>query len=101
MRIMCYHRSCYSNTGHCFGFKEMLLDAGFPIDTIIKSHLSNIAVILGIQVYVYKSFLIQLKTADKNISFSEERCLFSIISEFDDYLYFNFYLYFCDFGSFF
>ena len=67
--IIYYDGFCYSNTGHYFGLKEILLNAGFPIDTIVKSHLSNIAVILGIHEYVYKSFLIQLKTADKTISF--------------------------------
>ena len=79
MRIIYYNGFRYSNNGHYFGLKEILLNAGFPIDTIVKSHLSNIAVILGIREYAYKSFLIQLKTADKTISFSEERCLFSVI----------------------
>jgi hypothetical protein len=79
MRIIYYHGFCYSNTGHCFGLKEILLNAGFPIDTIVRSHLSNIAVILGIYEYVYKSFLIKLTTADKTICFSEERHLVSVI----------------------
>ena len=43
-----YQGLCYLNTGHWFSLKEMLLDPGFPIDTILKSHLSKIGVIFGI-----------------------------------------------------
>ena len=58
MRIIYYHGFCYSNTGYCFGLKEILLDAGFIIATILKSHLSKIAVIPGIDMHVHKLFLI-------------------------------------------
>ena len=61
MRIIYYHEFCYSNTGYCLGLEEMLLDAAFTIDTILKSHLSKIAVILGIEVHTHKLFLIPLR----------------------------------------
>ena len=61
MRIIYYHEFSRSNTGYCFGLEEMLLDAAFTIYTILKSHLRKIAVILGIEVYTHKLFLIPLR----------------------------------------
>jgi hypothetical protein len=58
----------------------MLLDAEFTIDTILKSHLSKIAVILGIEVYICTIiFDTTKKTADKTTSLLEERHLVGIV----------------------
>ena len=51
------------------GLKEMLSDAGFTIDTILKSGPSEIAVLLGIDLYVAQIiFDSAKKTIDKTSS---------------------------------
>ncbi len=51
------------------GLKEMLSDAGFTIETILKSGPSEIAVILGIDSYVAQIiFDTAKKTTDKTSS---------------------------------